>query len=224
MWLHFSNLFWRILHGMPAIVSSNWMAWCLGLVGFFLYHLFIFFFRGKEEMKRQWKENIGIGILAGIAGYAILFAISAVVTTYDDHHDSTGRWREVVNEKDKLKVALANQPPQPCYMQGMNMPPPRTLSGVASSGETWVVCTVEHKAPYMVTIEYDEAPISAAPLLFAKGRQSSYAEILQGKTLFFKVDSPSIIPWQGFLIVVYGRNHMAPQAVKITVNPINPDK
>jgi len=106
MWPHFAHLLSRIIHGMPALVSSNWAAFGMGVGLFILYHAFVRIFRGWEIMKRQWKENIGIGILATVTGYLLLFAWSAVVTTYDDHHDLAGRFRAVVNEKNDLKRGL----------------------------------------------------------------------------------------------------------------------
>jgi hypothetical protein len=109
MWSHFVDLFWRILHGMPLLVSSNWAAFGMGAGLFALYHIFVWSIRGSAEMRRQWKENIGIGLLATGTGYLLLFAWSGVVTTYDEHHDSNGRWREVVNEKNKLKNELEDR-------------------------------------------------------------------------------------------------------------------
>jgi hypothetical protein len=109
MWPHFLHLFVRTIHGMPVLVSSNWASWGLGLAVFFLYELFALAFRGWRDMVDRWKQNVGIGILATIGGYVLLFAYSAVITTYDEHHDGTGRWQAVVNEKNKLKDELTEK-------------------------------------------------------------------------------------------------------------------
>jgi hypothetical protein len=52
------------------------------------------------------KVNLLIGIGVTAFAYSVLFAWSTVRTVYDDHHDSTGRWRAVVNEKNTLKGML----------------------------------------------------------------------------------------------------------------------
>jgi len=106
MWPNFTHLFWKAVHGMPMLVSSNWAAFGMGVGLFVLYHVLVWVIRGRDEMRRQWMENIGIGLLATVTGYLLLFAWSAVVTTYDEHNDSTGRWRAVVKEKDTLKEGL----------------------------------------------------------------------------------------------------------------------
>jgi hypothetical protein len=106
MWPHFEHLVWRIIHGMPVLVSSNWANWGLGLAIFVLYEVFAIKFRGWQDVVSRWKQNVGLGLLATAGGYVLLFAYSAIITTYDEHHDSTGRWQAVVKEKDNLKVLL----------------------------------------------------------------------------------------------------------------------
>ncbi len=103
MWPHFVRIFLRALQGMPFVVSSNWANWSLALAIFLLYEVLAIAFRGWSDMKERWKQNVGIGLLATLGGYLLLFAYSAVISTYNDHRDSTGRWQQVVNEKNKLK-------------------------------------------------------------------------------------------------------------------------
>jgi hypothetical protein len=106
MWSNFVHLFWRTIHGMPVLVSSNWASWGLGFAIFVLYETLTIWMRGLQDMILRWKQNVGLGLLATGGGYLILFTFSAVATIYDEHHDSTGRWQAVVKEKDALKVGL----------------------------------------------------------------------------------------------------------------------
>jgi hypothetical protein len=106
MWPHFISVLLRIIHGMPLLVSSNWAAWLVGIGAFIFSQVIVLARSGLKEMLRRWKENIGIGLISAAAVYIFLFGWSAVQTIYDEHHDNTGRWRAVVNEKDALKVEL----------------------------------------------------------------------------------------------------------------------
>lgn len=109
MWPHFLNFLLRVLRGMPLLVSSNWGAWILGLVLFLLYEVAVLVRRGWEDMKQRWTDNFVMGVLVTAIGYLILFSWSVFQTIYDDHHDDTGRWRAVVNEKNVLKSELSNR-------------------------------------------------------------------------------------------------------------------
>jgi hypothetical protein len=106
MWAHFVNVFIRILQGMPLLVSSNWASWLLGIAAFLLYEAFTLVRFGWEDMKKRWRQNLGMGLLVTTIVYTVLFAWSVVRTIYDEHHDSTSRWQAVVNEKNSLKAEL----------------------------------------------------------------------------------------------------------------------
>lgn len=103
MWPHFVNLLWRSLYAMPSLISSNWVAVFMGIGIFVLSQLLILWRRGLPTMKRQWAENVGIGIASLIGGWIVLYFLSVVVTVYNDHHDLAGRLGAVVNEKNELK-------------------------------------------------------------------------------------------------------------------------
>jgi len=94
---------------MPLLVSSNWAAWLLGLGVFLFYEIIALIRQGWQEMRRHWTENFLMGLLATTLGYLVLFGWSILQTTYDEHRDSTGRWRVVVNEKDHLKAELSER-------------------------------------------------------------------------------------------------------------------
>ena len=52
MWPHFTHLFWRIVHGMPVLVSSNWASWTIG-IGSFLLVLPVSYSLEPQTLKRQ---------------------------------------------------------------------------------------------------------------------------------------------------------------------------
>lgn len=122
MWPHFLHLFWRTIYGMPLVVSSNWASWALGLAIFVLYEVLAVKFRGWHDVVSRWKQNVGIGLLATFGGYVLLFAYSAIITTYDEHHDSIGRWQAVVNEKNSLKIGLQQRDDYIRKLEGKSCP------------------------------------------------------------------------------------------------------
>lgn len=211
---------------MPALVSSNWAAWILGFVTFVVTEIVLFMRTPKEERRERIKGNVLVGVVITGFVYLTLFAWSTVQTIYDDHHDSTGRWQAVVKEKDKLKSELDTRPPQGCYMQNVNRKPPQgAIKQAVIANETWVVCPLEFKAPYVLTIDYDRPVVAADPPLFADSRTTKLlSEYLHDQRLLIKVDSPSILPWQGFVISVYGDKLPAPKAVKLNIDSINPEQ
>jgi hypothetical protein len=109
MWPHFVNFFLRILHGMPLLVSSNWLAWGLGISAFIFYEVATLIVRGWGDMRARLKQNLGLGVLATTLTYMVLFIWSSIRTASDDHHDVTGRWQAVVKEKDQLKRGLTDR-------------------------------------------------------------------------------------------------------------------
>jgi len=144
MWPHFVHLFWRSIHGMPLLVSSNWASWSLGLAIFTFYECLAICFRGWQDVITRWKQNVGLGLLATAAGYLLLLATSIVITTYDEHHDSTGRWQAVVKEKNDLKALLQKRDEYVKTLEAQSCqacsPAPRRTSASAtgpSTGGPW---------------------------------------------------------------------------------------
>jgi hypothetical protein len=108
MWPHFINLFERVLHGIPLLVSSNWADKFWGFGVFLLIQIFLAL-NNRHHMRRWWESkwrNLLIGIVAVAIGYFGLFIWSTVQTIYDEHHDTMRRWQDVVNEKNAVKEGL----------------------------------------------------------------------------------------------------------------------
>lgn len=91
---------------MPVLVSSNWANWIISAAAFGVTEFLLFKNTPKAERStRAWK-NILIGLVVTACVQLVLFTWSTIQTVYDDHHDSTGRWHAVVNEKNSLKGSL----------------------------------------------------------------------------------------------------------------------
>ena len=106
---------------MPLLVSSNWFAWGIGICGFVFYEGMVLIVRGWSDLMQRWKQNLSIGIVAASATYLVLFVCSAIITTYDVHHDEVGRWQATVKEKDQLKRELSKRD---AYLKELQERPP----------------------------------------------------------------------------------------------------
>lgn len=100
------HLLERSIYAMPSLVSGNWAQVALGIFIFLAALLLTLRIRGPEAMKKHFLENVLIGVAAVVLGWLGLFMCSLVVTVYNDHHDVNGRWKAVVNEKNRLKDGL----------------------------------------------------------------------------------------------------------------------
>lgn len=230
MWLHFIHLFWRTIHGMPLLVSSNWASWGLGLVVFVLYEVLAIAVRGWQDMKARWKQNVGIGLLATAGGYLVLFICSAIVTTYDEHHDSTGRWQVVVTEKNNLKAMLQQRD---SYIETLEVKscPACSLSGNVTKKEFKTYNTgvpsrfqdaPEGRALFITTNHVVEAPFRVnvrcqVPILRAS---SDFWAVEEGNFITQKSDqindgvfesmisAPRLTPSMAMIVTVYAKTRL----------------
>jgi len=109
----------------------------------------------------------------------------------------------------------------PCVMQNITIPPPKNY---VSSSETVVFCNRKYSAPLTVTVQYDKDPAATAGLAFPSARAFSAFVTLQDHTVFANLDSPSILPYEIFIVTVVSNAEVPPIATSITINSINPDK
>ena len=124
-----------------------------------------------------------------------------------------------------MTITRINPPmKEQCWMQNIAMPPPRTIPLAQSTMETLMFCNYERKAPLFLVVDYDKPPILYGTVLFPEGRHISMQEHTTEKRIFLKVDSPSILPYQVFLVTVYGGDEKPPTATKIQITPINPER
>lgn len=151
MWPHFVHLVWRIIHGMPLLVSSNWANWGLAFASF-VFVEFLLLLTDRFDRKIWWskrRKNALVAIASAVFAYALLFAWSTVQTVYDDHHDAVGRWQALVKEKNDLKEQLGQRDSYIADLQsGKYLKPQRALrteietEGQASvGGMPWLVIT-----------------------------------------------------------------------------------
>jgi hypothetical protein len=101
MWPHLSHLLTRSFVRMPSIISGNWAAVFLSVAIFSIFELGSFLYHGWEDMKRRWKEDAAIGLLSVLGGWLLLFAVSLVLTIYEDH-------QSLVAENKTLSAATYN--------------------------------------------------------------------------------------------------------------------
>lgn len=136
MWPHFVHLFWRTVHGMPVLVSSNWASWLI-LIGAFLLTECLLLWREREHMREWWNKrwsNLALSILVTLIVYTSLFLWSTVQTIYDDHHDSIGRWQAVVKEKNSLTEMLQQRDEYIKRLESRSCPacPPNRKQGLSN--------------------------------------------------------------------------------------------
>lgn len=136
-------------------------------------------------MVARWKQNLGLGVLATIGTYIVLFTWSSIQTTYDEHHDATGRWQSVVKEKDQLKQGLSDrdayikiieaktcpncstrqssqvvnrivEEPQRCWMTNHAESPPSARKDILSATTVIIHCNHRIEAPFVVQLEFEK--------------------------------------------------------------------
>ena len=99
---HLYHLLKNAFLDMPSLVSSNWLAVGMTVTVFVLTLLFMYLKNDWEYMKRQWKENIFIGIIAVMAGWIGLYLLSVTLTVYQDHRQLASTNDSLRAEKSKL--------------------------------------------------------------------------------------------------------------------------
>ncbi|MGH9515951.1 MAG: hypothetical protein ACRD3P_09775 [Terriglobales bacterium] len=210
---------------MPALVSSNWLAWGLGTFAFLASLLLVFLARGAAEMKRQWKENIRIAVVIGFIVHFALFAMTTIVTVYDDHHDVTGRWRVVVDEKNALKQTLKTrddyirtigtqpqsaprvvvktvQEAHHCWLDSIPREPSPYRKGALSATMAVFRCNYRIDAPFDVAVQFDKDFLDGNVSLPASGfvTQTGNPVKRPGNIFFAQISSPNLAANQ--LVVV----------------------
>jgi hypothetical protein len=109
----------------------------------------------------------------------------------------------------------------PCIMQNITIPPVKKF---LSSSETISFCNRKYSAPLTIAVQFDKNPDATSGLAFPAERTVSAETVLQDHTFFAKLDSPSILPYQIFIVTVHSNDKVPPIATSITINSINPDK
>jgi hypothetical protein len=179
---------------------------------------------------------IGAGIT--LVAWLCLFGWSIAATIYRDHqdlvssiskskHNQEQSDKEIINGLQRTVKELTNKAPQPkmqCWSQNITLAPPRNIPSAMSASEVVVFCNQERKAPLTVRVDYDQEPILAGPIAFAEGRILSTTEMFSDKQLFFKLDSPSIKPYQIFIVTVYGGGEKPPLSQRVVIESINPER
>jgi hypothetical protein len=228
MWSNFTHIFFRIIHGMPVLVSSNWAAWLIGVGAFALSQVIVLVRHGWQEMLRRWKENIGIGLISAAAVYAFLFAWSTIWTIYDDHHDVVGRARVVFDEKNNLKTevekrdkyikkledrkcptclaatkGVAVKEPHQCWFQEIiagSLPPDSLISTVAA-----IHCNYRVVAPFCASAKFARSDFKGGNVSIPGGWFApADSPRKEGDTFTGCISMPSLGADQLVTVTVYG--------------------
>ena len=151
MWPHFIHLFWRIVHGMPVLVSSNWAASFIGGLTFLVTEFVLFMITPREQRWKRLISNLLIGLAVTTFVYSTLFVWSTVQTVYDNHHDSVGRWQAVVQEKNALKESLQQRDTYIHQLEGKTCPAcsrsGKAITVVQPKPTLWELCSILTKCP-----------------------------------------------------------------------------
>jgi hypothetical protein len=146
--------------------------------------------------------------------WVCLFAWSVANTIYTDHENLV---REVAEQASQRKTQ--------CWSQNITLPAPRNQPlSVKSASEVVVFCNQERKAPLVVVVTYDKAPILAGPIAFAEGRILKTVEEFRDNQVFFSLESPSIKPYQIFIVTVYGSSDEPPMSKDVRITETNPEQ
>lgn len=123
MWMHLWRLLWRALLDTPSVLSSNWVAVVFSILVFGILQLRQLGKYGLSQVIKEWKENVGFGVVVVVAAWSLVFWISVVNTIYRDHQSLVAKRKEaertigtVTTDRDNWKQQfeeLRQHPPRP---------------------------------------------------------------------------------------------------------------
>jgi hypothetical protein len=108
-------------------------------------------------------------------------------------------------------------------MENILLPAPQTVPSARSSLETFMYCNYERKAPLFLEVDYDKPGLGYGPILFPDGRFQVIDMQTQEKSVHYTIQSPSILPFQPFLVTVYGQDANPPRAIQTRITTIDPE-
>jgi hypothetical protein len=118
MWPHFLNLVRETWHAFLQAEGTTGLGWIgdkivLPCAAFAFAVIVIWSAQGMEAVKEHKNRTLGIAFAASLGAFIIwhisVFFWIGIKTVYGNHHDGTGRWVAVVNEKNALKGWLADR-------------------------------------------------------------------------------------------------------------------
>jgi hypothetical protein len=241
MWSHFINILARVLHAMPAIISSNWPAVFLTL-GIFIFLQTLILWQRRWKTVRQWAQNVGIEVVWVLAGWIVLFLVSTVITLYHDHADLAGRSRAIVNEKNDLKIDLKNrddyiqklqfqiqhlprnsprpiQTPAPqiakqCWLENLPQEPNPAIPQSHSATTALIHRNYKIDAPFYVAVKFDREFLYGNIFIVGAGVEMKGNPIKQpGNVIYGEISSPSVPANQIVAVTVEAPTKIFPNAL-----------
>lgn len=203
---------WAFTHAWQAFGQTSELI-LITIVGTILTTLLVFIFR-----RHTFKEHLVANILIVFSG-TILTAV-AIFLGYVVQAPLALQADAVRNQQ-----ALDTQVKPQCWSGNIILPGPRAIfPGAKSASEAVAYCNQERKAPLTITVNYDQEPIGAGQVTFADGRTVDAMESLKGKQVHIVVNSPSVLPYQAFIVTVYGGSDKPPLARNVVIESIDPER
>jgi hypothetical protein len=104
----------------------------LGAVAFGVFTFFILPLNslrtdGWIGIRGKWWPALKNACLVSLVSWSGLFVVSTVIEVFHNHHDETGRWKAVVNEKNSLKQMLAERDKYIHQLEGRKLSVPNQV-------------------------------------------------------------------------------------------------
>jgi hypothetical protein len=225
MWPHFVNFLERSWNAMTAAMSTSTFGFIVLTLGFtcitWLATVGGLWLESRKETGntigaalRKAKfpillEAVGVVLLVGI-----LYVCFAIRTIYEDHQLA---WLLIQG----LRVELDQKQEEHCWMQNISIPPTPPF---ASANETVVYCNHETKTPFVIVLDYDKELAAGAGFQFGGRRVKSGVEAVIDRKYEAKFESPTLAPYEMFLATVEGKTAIAPTAIKLSLEHVDPDR
>jgi hypothetical protein len=122
----------------------------------------------------------------------------------------------IVKSPEKLK--------DQCWLTTIGVATPKDLPQNWRSSESVIFCNKKVNAPLFLQVEFDQNPVGVSPPFFPEGRMIKMHQSFQLNKVLVDIESPSILPYQIFIINAHSDKEKAPIATAVTVKTINPNK
>jgi hypothetical protein len=197
--------------------------------------------QGREAMRNHWQENAATTLLVTLTVlllvYGPIYTWKVAETVYKDHQEliatrdslrsENGILKKKSDDDDSALADIKKRKPavkDQCWMENIILPAPQTIPAARSSIETFMYCNYERKAPLFLEVDYDKPPLSYGPIQFPEGRIQLLDMQTREKSVFYTIQSPSILPFQPFLVTAYGQDANPPRATQTHITTINPER
>jgi hypothetical protein len=180
-------------------------------------------------LKRAFKQAL-TAILVAVCLEALvwigLLVAANVRMLYERQEDLRAENVSIASKLYRYQKEVYQETSQHCWMQNvaLNPEPEMLRKGAKSKTLTAVYCRKKIVAPFMITVKFNAQPFLVSDLKFAAGRILSIFQKHGEQLVFAEVRSPSVDPFEMFVVNSYGLGSQAPEAIEINIVPVDPDK